>query len=181
MRGKTRWEREGRLSGPQDLVRGGRGSRGSGGYGRVASAQLQSIYATCECGPKVINLKEIIMVKSIPLKLLLYMHSNRASSAPHLNNSGRWDSSPVFRHKPRKEPMHMSAGIMTRASLLLESAIIPTPSPVSATCYLTAVIRKRFSDVRTTRIGVVSDAVQAFASIRFQFLPISSQCIVYAV
>jgi hypothetical protein len=39
----------------------------------------------------------------------------------------------VFRHKPRKEPMHMSAGIMTRASLLLESAIIPMPSPVSAT------------------------------------------------
>jgi hypothetical protein len=53
MRGKTRWEREGRLSDPQDLVRGGRGSRGSGGHGRVASAQLQSIYATCECGPNV--------------------------------------------------------------------------------------------------------------------------------
>jgi hypothetical protein len=29
--------------------------------GPVASAQLQSIYATRECGPKVINLKEIIM------------------------------------------------------------------------------------------------------------------------
>ena len=77
--------------------------------------------------------------------------------------------------------MHMS-GIMTGfAVAVLESAIIPMPSPVSATCYLTAVIRKRFSDVRTTRIGVVSDAVQAFASIRFQFLPISTQCIVYAV
>jgi hypothetical protein len=63
--------------------------------------------------PTLINLKEIIMAKNIPLKLLLYMHSNRASSSPHLNNSGRWDSSPVFRHKPRKEPMHMSVGNMT--------------------------------------------------------------------